>query len=196
MLRIISGKMRGVKLQTPSDKMPVRPTGDRVKEAMFSAIQFDIHGNVLDLFAGTGQLGLECLSRGAAHCTFCDHNEESIRIVQENIRRTKTENCTSVLCTDYKRFLKHTCTDTFDLVLIDPPYQTGLSDKALAYLGAGTHLNDCCVVVLECDCAEKKPNTSGVLTLRKRYTYSGVSFLVYTKESKNEQQNSDCPGKF
>ena len=72
-MRIISGRARGVRLKTPDESLPVRPTGDRVKEAMFSAIQFDIKGEVLDLFAGTGQLGLEALSRGAEHCVFCDN---------------------------------------------------------------------------------------------------------------------------
>ena len=84
-MRIISGRARGVRLKTPDESLPVRPTGDRVKEAMFSAIQFDIKGEVLDLFAGTGQLGLEALSRGAEHCVFCDNAATSCAIVKENV---------------------------------------------------------------------------------------------------------------
>ena len=86
-MRIISGRARGVRLKTPDESLPVRPTGDRVKEAMFSAIQFDIKGEVLDLFAGTGQLGLEALSRGAEHCVFCDILRNSERKRKENEKR-------------------------------------------------------------------------------------------------------------
>lgn len=182
-MRIISGKVRGTKLKTPDENMPVRPTSDRVKEAMFSAIQFDIRADILDLFAGTGQLGLECLSRGAKQCVFCDHDIHSIANIRENIKRTHMDDRAVVLHTDYKRFLKYTCTQTFDLVFIDPPYNTGLSDKALSYLSDGRLLNKDAIVVLECDSNEKKPEQIGVLYLRKRYTYCGVSFLIYIKES-------------
>lgn len=180
-MRIISGRARGVRLKTPDEDMPVRPTGDRVKESMFSAIQFDIKGTVLDLFAGTGQLGLECISRGADKCIFCDHSEESCAVVSENIKRTKFQDCTKVLNIDYKRYLKHDCRDKFDVVFIDPPYASGLSDKALNYVSDGEILNDDAVVVLECDSEDEKPEKIGVLSLRKRYNISGVSFLVYVK---------------
>ena len=175
-MRIISGSARGVRLKPPAENLPVRPTTDRVKEAMFSIIQFDIKGTVLDLFAGTGQLGLEALSRGAQKC------EHSCAIVRENITRAHMQDRAVLLHTDYKRYLKHTCTEQFDVVFIDPPYQTGLSDKALTYLSDGSLLNPGSIVVVECACEEKKPEKAGVLSLKRRYTYSGVSVLIYTKE--------------
>ena len=176
-MRIISGRARGVRLKTPDESLPVRPTGDRVKEAMFSAIQFDIKGEVLDLFAGTGQLGLEALSRGAEHCVFCDNAATSCAIVKENVKRTKSEDRATVLNVDYKRYLKHDADRVFDVVFIDPPYASGLSDKALSYLADGELLSDS---------ADKKPEEIGKLVLRKRYTFSGVSFLVYIKREENE----------
>ena len=185
-MRIISGRARGVRLKTPDESLPVRPTGDRVKEAMFSAIQFDIKGEVLDLFAGAGQLGLEALSRGAEHCVFCDNAATSCAIVKENVKRTKSEDRATVLNVDYKRYLKHDADRVFDVVFIDPPYASGLSDKALSYLADGELLSDDAVVVLECDSADKKPEEIGKLVLRKRYTFSGVSFLVYIKRKENE----------
>ncbi|PWM45057.1 MAG: 16S rRNA (guanine(966)-N(2))-methyltransferase RsmD [Clostridiales bacterium] len=185
-MRIISGKARGTRLKSPGEDMPVRPTGDRVKEAMFSAIQFDIKGEVLDLFAGSGQLGLEALSRGATHCVFCDNNPESIMLVRENAKRAHLEADSELLLTDYKRYLKHTCNKKFDVIFIDPPYNKGLSDKALSYLSEGELLADSCIVVLECAADEKKPDEIGVLKLKKRYSYSGVSYIVYSRRSENE----------
>ena len=185
-MRIISGKARGTRLKAPDENMPVRPTGDRVKEAMFSAIQFDIKGEVLDLFAGCGQLGLEALSRGAEHAVFCDNNPESLALVRENAKRTHLEENAELLLTDYKRYLKHTCQKRFDLVFIDPPYNTGLSDKALEYLSEGALLTDDCTVVLECAAEEKKPDECGVLKMKKRYSYSGVSCIVYKRRHENE----------
>ena len=185
-MRIISGRARGVRLKTPDEELPVRPTGDRVKEAMFSAIQFDIKGNVLDLFAGTGQLGLEALSRGAEFCVFCDKEPSSCAIVRENIKRTKSEDRSKLLNIDYKRYLKHDADRKFNVVFIDPPYASGLSDKALTYLSDGELLEKDAVVVLECDSADRKPEEIGKLILRKRYTFSGVSFLVYIVRDEDE----------
>lgn len=91
-------------------------------------------------------------------------------------------NRATVLHTDYKRFLKHTCNTAFNIVFIDPPYNTGLSDKALTYISDGMLLHPGAVVVLECDNMENKPEKIGMLRLRKRYIHSGVSFLVYVKE--------------
>ena len=88
-MRVITGSARGVQLKTP-EGMKTRPTTDRVKEAMFSIIHFDIPGaKVLDLFGGTGQLGIEALSRGAAGATFVDQSDAACRLIKENLRRTK-----------------------------------------------------------------------------------------------------------
>ena len=180
-MRIISGSARGAKLNVPSSDMPVRPTTDRVKEALFSAIQFDIHGRVLDLFAGTGQLGLEALSRGADFAVFCDHDARCAALIKANILKVRCQDRSRVELTDYKRYILRTCTDRFDIVFVDPPYNTGLSDKALEYLGRGAILSRDALVVVECASEEKKPDEIGVLRMRKRYRYSNVSVLVYER---------------
>lgn len=185
-MRIISGGARGAKLNTPAPGMPVRPTAERVKEALFSAIQFDIHGCVLDLFAGTGQLGLEALSRGAEFAVFCDNDNRCVSLIKENVRRTRCEGRCEVRFTDYKRYVLRECSRKFDIVFVDPPYNTGLSDKALAYLGEGEVLSDDAIVVLECASDEPKPDSAGVLKLRRRYRYSNVSVLVYTRCGSDE----------
>ena len=102
--------------------MQTRPTADRVKEAMFSIVNFDIPGaSVLDLFAGTGQLGIEALSRGAKSAVFVDAREDACKIVRENLRRTKMENQAKTVRSDYLEYLKR-CREKFDIILLDPPY--------------------------------------------------------------------------
>ena len=104
-MRVITGKARGVLLKTP-DGMLTRPTTDRVKEALFSIIQFDIPtSRVLDLFGGTGQLGIEALSRGAKSAVFVDHQENACKLIRENLRRTRLEADGKVVRADYLDYL-------------------------------------------------------------------------------------------
>ena len=120
-MRVITGKARGVVLKTPEGSA-TRPTTDRVKEALFSIIQFNIAtAKVLDLFAGTGQLGIEELSRGAASAVFVDEREDACKLVRENLKRTHLENEAKVIRRDYVSFLRN-CSDSFDIILLDPPY--------------------------------------------------------------------------
>ena len=116
-MRVITGTCRGRRLLEPVGR-DVRPTADQVKEAMFNIIQFDVEGRkVLDLFAGTGQLGIEALSRGAAECLFVDSARDSVRLVQENLRRCGL--AARVLQCDALGILKSG--EKFDLVILDPP---------------------------------------------------------------------------
>ena len=129
-MRVISGKAKGVTLKTPIG-MATRPTADRVKEAIFSIIQFDIPGmSVLDLFGGSGQLGIEALSRGAKDAVFVDEREDACRLIRENLKRTKFEAQGRVVRMDYKAFLKST-TQQFDLILLDPPYAEVFLENSL-----------------------------------------------------------------
>ena len=106
-MRVITGKARGISLKTP-DGMATRPTADRVKEAMFSIIQFDIPGaKVLDLFGGTGQLGIEALSRDAKSAVFVDEREDACKLIRENLKRTKLENAARIVRSDYANYLKN-----------------------------------------------------------------------------------------
>ena len=120
-MRVISGAARGIVLKTP-DGMKTRPTADRVKEALFSIIQFEVPGrNVLDLFGGTGQLGIESLSRGANRAVFVDAQDASCKLIKENLKRSGFTDQAQVLRMDYANFLK-TTTEKFDLIFLDPPY--------------------------------------------------------------------------
>ena len=121
--------------------METRPTTDRVKEGLFSALQCDIEGRrVLDLFAGTGQLGIECLSRGAASAVFVDRREDAVRLVRENLTLTGLQDRARVVRGDSLEYLR-TAGERFDLVLLDPPYQAGLLEPALALLTGFDILN-------------------------------------------------------
>ncbi len=126
-MRVITGTARGRKLLEPVN-MDIRPTTDQVKEAMFNILQFDLEGRrVLDLFAGTGQLGIEALSRGAASCVFLDESKKAVELVRENLRRCGFR--AEVLRADSLEYLR-SC-GQFDVIFLDPPYGQGLEGKAM-----------------------------------------------------------------
>ena len=129
-MRVITGSARGVTLKTP-DGMQTRPTTDRVKEAMFSIIQFEIPGaDVLDLFGGTGQLGIEALSRGAKSATFVDAGEPACRLIRENLKRTRLEQSGKVVRSDYLAYLNR-CREKYHIIFLDPPYAEVFLEYAL-----------------------------------------------------------------
>ncbi len=120
-MRVISGKARGVKLNTP-DGMATIPTTDRVKEALFNIIQFDLPGAaVLDLFGGTGQLGIEALSRDAKSAFFVDEREDACKLIRENLKRAKLDSYARVVRSDYMAYLR-TSREKFNIIFLDPPY--------------------------------------------------------------------------
>jgi len=135
MMRIITGKARGTKLYT-LDGEKTRPTAERVKEAVFSGIQFDVEGRtVLDLFAGSGQLGLEAVSRGAVHADLVDKSRDAIEVVRKNAIKTKLSLDCGIYCSDYLEFLqKHRGRGQYDLIFLDPPYQSKCIPDALRAL--------------------------------------------------------------
>ena len=129
-MRVISGKAKGVALKTPQGQH-TRPTADRVKEALFSIIQFDIPtARVLDLFGGTGQLGIEALSREAAYAVFVDERDDACKLIHENLKRTKLGNLAKVVRSDYMAYLRK-CSDKFDIIFLDPPYAEEFLENAL-----------------------------------------------------------------
>ncbi len=145
-MRIISGKYRGKKLQE-FDLATTKPTLDRVKESIFNLIQFDVADAVAcDLFAGTGALGAECVSRGASKVYFVDSNPKAIKIIQANLKNMEGD--FKIVNTDYLDFLK-TCHTKFDLVLIDPPYKTDLGVKAIEYIVKNDVLNSNGIIIFE-----------------------------------------------
>ena len=144
-MRVITGTARGRRLKTP-EGMDIRPTTDNVKESIFNIIQFDIEGRrVLDLFAGTGQLGIECLSRGAREVVFIDQSRDAVKIVKDNL---KTCGFTApVLQQDAVAYLHGG--GKFDLIFIDPPYDAGMYDKVLETVNSVDNLTDGGIIVCE-----------------------------------------------
>ena len=129
-MRVISGSARGRRLKELQG-MDTRPTTDKVKESLFNIIQFEIEGRrVLDLFGGTGQLGIEALSRGADHCTFVDMRKEAAALIRENLRLTGLSERSRVVQGDALSFLS-SCGEKFDVILLDPPYHTELLEKSV-----------------------------------------------------------------
>ena len=133
MMRVITGVARGRRLETLPGEDVTRPTTESVKEAVFSMIQFEIEGkNVLDLFAGSGQLGIEALSRGAKKCTFVENNRQAYKVVEENVKHCKLEQGARIVMSDAYAFLSRR--DSFDIAFLDPPYKQGIVDKCLPLL--------------------------------------------------------------
>ncbi len=149
-MRIISGTARGTNLYTLEGET-TRPTLDRVKEALFNIIQNDIReANVLDLFAGSGALGLEALSRGATKTVFCDTSKEAIKIINKNIEKTKFENNSIVLNEDYTKIVQN-LKDKFDLIFIDPPYKKDIAVDAVKKIIEQDLLTNNGIIILETD---------------------------------------------
>ena len=150
MLKIITGIAKGRILKTLEGEA-TRPTSERIKEAMFSSIQFDIEERrVLDLFAGSGQLGLEALSRGAASCTFIDSSREAMDIVKANVAALGFTKSSKYLVSDWRNYIRKVSgRDKFDLVFIDPPYAMECCSDAMRRLADGGVLARGAIVVLE-----------------------------------------------
>ena len=164
-MRIITGSARGRRLLTLEGE-DVRPTTERVKEALFSILQFQIEGRrVLDLFAGSGQLGLEALSRGAREAVFVDAGKEPISIVEKNLVHM-----------DYAALLLRR-NDPFDIAFLDPPYRTGLLQKALPMTAA--IMNKGGVIVCEHPVDEEVPDTAGDFERKRDYRYGKILLTVY-----------------
>ena len=180
-MRVITGSARGTKLET-LEGVAVRPTTDRVKEAMFSAIQFDIEGrNVLDLFAGSGQLGIEALSRGASKAWFTDVNADAIEVVKHNVKKAGFEKQAVVSKGDYAQFLQFT-KETFDIAFIDPPYGEGMAADAVSKTAA--KMSDYGIIVCEHAADVSLPETVGEFSVYRQYKYGKlVNVTIYKKHT-------------
>lgn len=180
-MRVITGKARGVVLKTP-DGQATRPTSDRVKEALFSVINFDIPGmDVLDLFGGTGQLGIEALSRGASSAVFVDAAEPACKLIRENLRRTKLEGQARVVRGDYLQFLRG-CKDQFGIIFLDPPYAEVFLENALKCITEIDILQTGGIIVTERPLEKLYlPDFPGY-TRSKDYKYGNTLITIYRKE--------------
>ena len=176
-MRVITGTARGRRLAEPRD-MTVRPTTDMVKEAVFSIVQFDVPGRrALDLFAGTGQLGIEALSRGARECVFVDNSPASLALVRKNLEICGMR--APVVRSDALAYLEN-C-GKFDLVFVDPPYHAGLYDKILQALFGFDILNDGGIILVESMRDEPMPAAPAPYFLGKTYTYGKISLTTYRR---------------
>ena len=147
-MRVISGTARGRKLKELQG-MDTRPTTDKVKESMFNIVQFDIEGRqVLDLFAGTGQLGIEALSRGAAGCVFVEQRREAAALVRDNLRACGFDGNSRVVQGEALAFVS-ACREKFDLIFLDPPYHTQLLEQALEAITRFDILREHGIIVCE-----------------------------------------------
>ena len=179
-MRVITGTARGRKLKTPED-YDIRPTTDNVKESLFNIIQFDIEGRrVLDLFAGTGQLGIECLSRGAREAVFVDKSREALKIVKENLKSCGLYG--TVVQQDALSFLKG-C-GHFDLIFIDPPYDAGLYESVLETVNSIDILSDGGIIICESRKDRAMPQMREPYKKGREYVYGKVKLCVYSKESR------------
>ena len=185
-MRIITGSARGTKLSAPQGIENTRPTSDMTKDAVFSMIQFEFEGwRVLDLFAGSGQMGLEALCRGAEKAVFVDSSQEAVEVIKENAKKTHLYDRCNVLCADYKRFLKMKDNTKYDLVFIDPPYDApGKIYDALSLLLEGDMLEDGAFVF--CESEEKSPFSAPGLSLRRHSKYGRAYITLLFKESAAE----------
>lgn len=149
-MRIITGSARGARLTSPEGDH-TRPTSERAKEALFSSLGYEIVGaRVLDLFAGSGQLGLEAASRGAESVVLVDNDGGAVRIIRSNVAKCRLDGKCTVLQSDFLAYLAH-ATEKFDIVFLDPPYATDLIDRAVSGLLDNDLLATGALIVCESD---------------------------------------------
>lgn len=179
-MRVIAGTARGKKLEALPGSDVTRPTLERVKEAMFSSVQFSLPGaRVLDLFAGSGQLGIEALSRGAARCVFLDQNREAAAIVMKNCKACGVFDRSRVSIGEAGLFLS-ACREQFDLVLMDPPYNQGTVEQLLPAVDKVVAPGG--FVFCETEKTAQLPAVCGGLQLQKQYKYGTILLWRYEKE--------------
>lgn len=177
-MRVITGIARGRRLKELPG-LETRPTTDKVKESVFNIVQFDIEGRrVLDLFAGTGQMGIEALSRGAAFCTFVDLRKEAAAVVRENLAHTKLDEYARVIQGDYMAFLTG-CREKFDLVFLDPPYNKGMLEKALETIAKIDIMTENGIIVCESAAEAALPELEAPYEKGREYRYGKIKLTLY-----------------
>ena len=180
-MRVITGTARGVTLKAPDGKL-TRPTSDRVKEALFSIIQFDLPGaQVLDLFGGTGQLGIEALSRGAKSAVFVDAREDACRLIRENLQRAKLAQNTKVLRCDYQDYLRRSV-EKFNIILLDPPYAEVFLENAMKIITEIDILESGGIIIAERPLGKDMPWEYPGYTRSRDYKYGNTLLTVYRKD--------------
>ncbi len=179
-MRVITGSARGKRLKELPG-MDTRPTTDRVKEGLFNAIQFDLEGRrVLDLFAGTGQLGIEALSRGAAWCDFVDCSAAAIGVVRENVRGCRMEERAAFFQKDFLAFLS-AAKAPYGVVFLDPPYRSGALERAILRLGEIDIVAGNGIIVCEAPAGPPVPVPPGPWERGRDYRYGKIGVTVFRR---------------
>ena len=153
-MRIIGGLARGTKLYTLEGK-DTRPTLDRVRESLFNILQNEIKDSkLLDLFSGSGAIGLESISRGAKKAILCDKNKQAIQIINKNVEKLRVKEKVEVLCTDYEKYLNST-KEQFEYIYIDPPYNTNYISNSIQIINDKNLLTENGIIIAETDEIER-----------------------------------------
>lgn len=188
-MRVITGSARGCTLFSPKGD-DVRPTAERVKEAMFSMLHFNIVGKTfLDLFGGSGQMGIEALSRGAARSVFVDQSKDSCALIRKNLEKTKLSDKAKVVLSSYDTFL-FSDGEKYDIIFLDPPYSKGIVQKALRLIAKENKLADGGVIICETEEEIEGDNPEGILKKTRVSKYGRAYLTQYRKlEDQGEAQS-------
>ncbi len=179
-MRVITGTAKGKRLKELPG-MATRPTTDRVKEGLFNVIQFDIEGRrILDLFAGTGQLGIECLSRGAAHCDFVDSAPAAMKIIRDNVTACRLTDRAAFHQKDFASFLK-TVRGSYDLIFLDPPYASGDLERALKTITDIDIVSGNGIIVCETPVEHTLPELPDLFVRTGEYRYGKIKLTLYRR---------------
>ena len=179
-MRVIAGKAKGVQLKTP-EGLKTRPTADRVKEALFSIIQFDLpEASVLDLFGGTGQLGIEALSRGAKKAVFVDEQDSACRLIKENLKKTKLDSQGQVIRGDYLSYLGSS-REKFNIIFLDPPYAEVFLETSLRKISEIDILQSGGIIIAERPLGKDLPEHIEGFTRSRDYKYGKILLTLYKK---------------
>jgi 16S rRNA (guanine(966)-N(2))-methyltransferase RsmD len=189
-MRVITGSARGRRLKELPG-LETRPTTDRVKEGLFSAVQFDLEGRrALDLFAGTGQLGIEALSRGAASAVFVDRRSDAVQVIRENLRITGLTDRARVLAGDSMEYLA-AVREKFGLIFLDPPYESGLLESALAHIARFDILLPDGIMIAEHPADRRMPALAQPYGIFRTYRYGKIGVTVYRRAAGQESGGSE-----
>lgn len=189
-MRVITGSARGRRLKELPG-METRPTTDRVKEGLFSAIQFDIEGRrVLDLFGGTGQLGIECLSRGAASAVFVEQRRAAVELIRENLALTGLGGRAQVIQADALAFLE-SAPGRFGVILLDPPYGQGLLEASLEKIVRIDILAPHGIMTAEHPAASPPPPVRGPYRIHRAYRYGKIGLTVLRRDGEQKSEEED-----
>lgn len=180
-MRVISGKLRGTNLYT-LEGLETRPTLDRVKESLFNIINFDIKNSVfLDLFAGSGSIGIEAASRGAKKVVMCEKSKKAFSIISKNLEKTRLVEDVDAYNMDYEKCIENILKDEFDIIFLDPPYKSDLAYKATKLMLEKKLITKNTLIILETDIEQIVENQFEKLNLEEvnKKKYGRACLLFY-----------------